>query len=109
MSVLLILDIRTLASVYLPQMVSILPKPKVHAGSLVSFPDPFRKNQEGVWQHVLHCGVQKEFNQLLNRLHTRVVIGCVTSQLYAVLVCGPSDHGAMSVLCLAIGTILSMA
>jgi len=33
MSVLLILDFRTLASVYLPQMVSILPKPKVHAGS----------------------------------------------------------------------------
>jgi len=28
MSVLLILDFRTLASVYLPQMVSILPKPK---------------------------------------------------------------------------------
>ena len=68
MSVLLILDIRTLASVYLPQMVSILPKPKVHAGSLVSFPDPFRKNREGVWQHVLHCSVQKEFNQLLNHV-----------------------------------------
>ena len=29
---------------------------------LVLFPDPFRKNREGVWQHVLHCGVQKEFN-----------------------------------------------
>ena len=28
---------------------------------------------------------------------------CVTSQLYAVLVCGPSDHGAISVLCLACG------
>jgi len=27
----------------------------------------------------------------------------VTSQLYAVLVCGPSDHGAMSVLYLACG------
>jgi len=25
---------------------------------LVSFPDPFWKNQEGVWQHVLHCRVR---------------------------------------------------
>ena len=39
-----------------------------HYGRLVSFPDPFRKNREGVWQHVLHCGVQKEFNQLLNHV-----------------------------------------
>ena len=36
--------------------------------ALVSFPDSFRKNREGVWQHVLHCGVQKEFNQLLNHV-----------------------------------------
>ena len=74
---------------------------------LVSFPDPFRKNREGVWQHVLHRRVQKEFNQLLNHMLMCTwvvpVIGCVTSQLYAVLVCRPSDHGAMSVLCLACG------
>ena len=35
---------------------------------LVSFPDPFRKNREGVWQHALHCRVQKEFNLLLNHV-----------------------------------------
>ena len=27
-----------------------------------------RPLSEGVWQHVLHCGVQKVFNQLLNHV-----------------------------------------
>jgi len=29
-----------------------------HTGdSLVSYQDPLRKHQEGVWQHVIHCRV----------------------------------------------------
>jgi len=61
--------------------------------SLVSFPDPFRKNREGVWQHVLHCGVQKEFNQLLNHVlmftqASGTVIACVTSRCMQYLCVG---------------------
>ena len=29
-----------------------------HVAQVVSFPDLFRKNQEGVWQHVLHRRVR---------------------------------------------------
>ena len=32
--------------------------------NLVSFPDPSRIHQEGVWQHVIHCCVQKEIQSL---------------------------------------------
>ena len=50
--------------------------------TVVSFPDPFRKNREGVWQHVLHRGVLKEFNQLLNPvlMFTRASGNCMCDQ-----------------------------
>jgi len=35
--------------------------------TLVSYPDPSRKNREGDWQHIAHCCV-KEFNQLLKQV-----------------------------------------
>ena len=38
----------------------------VHAVSLV--PRPLSEKSRRVWQHVLHCSVQKEFNQLLNHV-----------------------------------------
>ena len=74
---------------------------------LVSFPDPSRIRREGVWEHAIHCRVQKEFNQLLHHMlmFTYMAIGGVCSYLHAVvLVCKSFfallDHGAVSVPCL---------
>lgn len=72
---------------------------------------PPRIHREGVWERVIHCHVQKEFDQLLNHvlmfIHV-MIIGGVHSYLHGVvLVCKPFfdllDHGAVSVLCLACG------
>ena len=82
-----------------------------YAAHIVSFPDPFRKNREGVWQHVttLRCpkGIQSVTQSRVN-VYTREwydvwPAGIYYLWLYAVLVCGPLDHGAMSVPCLACG------
>ena len=40
----------------------------VNQDKLVSYPVPIFKTWEGVWQHIIHCRVQKEFNQLLNHV-----------------------------------------
>jgi len=78
---------------------------------LVLLPDPSRICWEGVWQHVIHCHVQKEFHQLLNHVlmfTQMVIIGGVRSYLHAVVLVSKLffallDHGAVSVLCLACG------